>query len=161
LRLGPPQPLTASHRLDEFECGEPSLDDWLKRRALANQSSGASRTFVVIDDDGRVRGYYALAAGAVSHTSATSGVRRNMPDPVPVMVLGRLAVDRGAQGNHLGSALLQDAVTRAVSVSSNAGVRALLVHALHERAKQFYEYYGFQPSPIHPLTLMLRLPVGA
>jgi GNAT superfamily N-acetyltransferase len=160
LRLGPPQPLTASHRLDEFECGEPLLDDWLKRRALANQSSGASRTFVVIDDDGRVRGYYALAAGAVSHTSATSGVRRNMPDPVPVMVLGRLAVDRGAQGQHLGSALLQDAVKRAVSVSSNAGVRALLVHALHERAKQFYAHFGFQPSPIHPLTLMLRLPAG-
>jgi GNAT superfamily N-acetyltransferase len=161
LRLGSPQPLTASHHIDEFECGEPSLDEWLKRRALANQSSGASRTFVVLDDDGRVRGYYALAAGAVSHKSATSNVRRNMPDPVPVMVLGRLAVDRGAQGQQLGAALLQDAVKRAVSVSSNAGVRALLVHALHERAKQFYERYGFQSSPTHPLTLMLRLPPSA
>jgi GNAT superfamily N-acetyltransferase len=136
------------------------MDEWLKRRALANQSSGASRTFVVLDDDGRVRGYYALAAGAVSHKSATSNVRRNMPDPVPVMVLGRLAVDRGAQGQQLGAALLQDAVKRAVSVSSNAGVRALLVHALHERAKQFYERYGFQSSPTHPLTLMLRLPAS-
>jgi GNAT superfamily N-acetyltransferase len=151
----------ASHHLDEFECGEPSLDEWLKRRALANQSSGASRTFVALDDDGRVRGYYALAAGAVSHESATSKVRRNMPDPVPVMVLGRLAVDRSAQGRQLGAALLQDAVKRAVSVSSNAGVRALLVHALHERAKQFYERYGFQSSPTHPLTLMLRLPASA
>lgn len=156
--LVPPQPLTASHHLDGFECGEPSLDEWLKRRALANQSSGASRTFVVLDDGGRVRGYYALAAGAVSHESATSKVRRNMPDPVPVMVLGRLAVDRGAQGQQLGASLLQDAVKRAVTVSSNAGVRALLVHALHERAKQFYERYGFQSSPTHPLTLMLRLP---
>jgi GNAT superfamily N-acetyltransferase len=161
LLLGPPQPLTASHHLDEFGCGEPSLDEWLKRRALANQSSGASRTFVVLDDDGRVRGYYALAAGAVSHKAATSSVRRKMPDPVPVMVLGRLAVDRGAQGQQLGAALLQDAVKRAVSVSSNAGVRALLVHALHERAKQFYERYGFQSSPTHPLTFMLRLPAGA
>jgi GNAT superfamily N-acetyltransferase len=116
---------------------------------------------VVLDDDGRVRGYYALAAGAVSHRAATSGVRRNMPDPVPVMVLGRLAVDRGAQGQQVGAALLQDAVKRAVSVSSNAGVRALLVHALHERAKQFYERYGFQSSPTHPLTLMLRLPASA
>jgi len=161
LLLGAPQPLTASHRLDEFECGEPSLDEWLKRRALANQSSGARRTFVVLDDGGRVRGYCALAVGAVSHDSATSKVRRNMPDPVPVMVLGRLAVDRGAQGQKLGAALLQDAVKRAVTVSSNAGVRALLVHALHERAKQFYERYGFAPSPTHPLSLMLRLPASA
>lgn len=161
LLLGPPEPLTALHRLDEFECGEPSLDEWLKRRALANQSSGASRTFVVLDDSGRVRGYYALAAGAVSHESAISKVRRNMPDPVPVMVLGRLAVVRGAQGQQLGAALLQDAVKRTLAVSKNAGVRALLVHALHERAKQFYEHYGFQPSPTHAMTLMLRLPVSA
>jgi GNAT superfamily N-acetyltransferase len=161
LLLGPPQPLTASHHLDEFECGEPSLDEWLKRRALANQSSGASRTFVVLDDGERVRGYYALAAGAVSHESATSKIRRNMPDPVPVMVLARLAVDRGVQGQQLGAALLQDAVKRAVTVASNVGVRALLVHALHERAMQFYERYGFQSSPTHPLTLMLRLPASA
>jgi len=157
LRLSPPEPLAASHRLDGFECGEAVLDDWLKRRALANQSSGASRTFVVIDQDGRVCGYYAMAAGAVSHQLATSGVRRNMPDPVPVMVLARLAVDRRTQGQHLGASLLQDAVNRAVAVSQNAGVRALLVHALDEKAKQFYEHYGFQPSPTHPMTLMLRL----
>ena len=96
----------ASHRLDDFECGEVVLDEWLKRRALSNQSSGASRTFVVTDEGGRVHGYYAMAAGAVSHHLATSGVRRNMPDPVPVMVLARLAVDRRAQGLHLGAALL-------------------------------------------------------
>jgi predicted N-acetyltransferase YhbS len=124
---------------------------------MANQTSGASRTFVVTDQDGRVYGYYAMAAGAVSHQLATSRVRRNMPDPVPVMVLARLAVDRSSQGQHLGASLLQDAVNRAVAVSQHAGVRALLVHALHERAKQFYEHYGFQPSPTHPMTLMLRL----
>ena len=147
------------HRLGEFECGEAALDDWLKRRALANQATGASRTFVVTDEGGRVCGYYAMAAGAVSHQLATSRGRRsrNMPDPVPVMVLARLAVDRRAQGLHLGASLLQDAVNRAVAVSQNAGVRALLVHALHERARQFYERYGFQPSPTHPLTLMPRL----
>lgn len=160
LLFGAPQPLTAAHSLDGFECGEPALDEWLKRRALANQSSGASRTFVVLDNGGRVRGYYALAAGAVSHESAASKIRRNMPDPVPVIVLGRLAVDRGAQGRRLGAALLQDAVKRAVAVSHDAGVRALLVHALHERARQFYEHYGFQPSPTHHLTLMLRLPAS-
>lgn len=160
LQLSPPEPLTASHRLDDFECGEAVLDDWLQRRALANQSSGARRTFVVTDQDSRVCGYYAMAAGAVSHQLATSGVRRNMPDPVPVMVLARLAVDRGVQGQHLGASLLRDAVNRAVAVSQNAGVRALLVHALHEKAKQFYEHYGFQPSPVHPMTLMLRLSSG-
>ena len=157
VQLGAPEPLTSAHRLDEFECGESVLDDWLKRRALTNQLSGASRTFVVTDQDNRVCGYYAMAAGAVSHLMATSVVRRNMPDPVPVMVRARLAVDQRAQGMPLGAALLQDAVNRAVAVSLNAGVRALLVHALHDRAKQFYEHYGFQVSPVHPMTLMLRL----
>ena len=147
----------AARRLDDFECGEAVLDDWLKRGSLSNQASGASRSFAVTGEGGRVRAYYAMAAGAVSHQLATSGVRRNMPDPVPVMVLARLAVDRRAQGLHLGAALLQDAVNRAVAVSQNAGVRALLVHALHEKAGQFYEHYGFQPSPTHPMTLMLRL----
>ena len=157
LQLSAPRPLDASHLLDGFGSGEASLDEWLRRRALANQLSGASRTFVVADQDGRVYGYYALAAGAVSYQMATSGVRRNMPDPIPVMVLARLAVDQRAQGLRLGAALLQDAVNRAVTVSRNAGVRALLVHALHDRARQFYEHYGFQQSPQHPMTLMLRL----
>lgn len=157
LQLGAPQPLAASHILDDFACGEASLDDWLKRRALANQLTGASRCFVVTGPDGRVHGYYAMAAGAVSHQAATGGVRRNMPDPVPVMVLARLAIDRRAQGIQLGAALLQDAVNRTVAVSENTGVRALLVHALHDRAKHFYQHYGFQESPQHPMTLMLRL----
>jgi GNAT superfamily N-acetyltransferase len=155
--LSAPQPLAASHLLGEFACGEASLDEWLKRRAMANQLSGASRTFVVAGQGGQVYGYYAMAAGAVSHEMATSGVRRNMPDPVPVIVLARLAIDHRAQGIKLGAALLQDAVNRAVSVSQNAGVRALLVHALHDRAKQFYEHYGFQEFPLHSMTLMLRL----
>lgn len=157
LDLAPPQPLTAAHRLDDFCCKETALDEWLKRRALINQISGASRTFVVANRDGRVYGYYALAAGAVAHRIATGGVRRNMPDPVPVMVLARLAVDRDAQGNRLGGALLRDALERTAMVARNAGVRALLAHALHERAKTFYEHYGFRASPIDPLTLMLRL----
>lgn len=154
---GSPVPISAAHLLNEFECGQASLDEWLKRRALANQLSGASRTFVAAGQDGRVYGYYAMAAGAVSHQQATSGVRRNMPDPVPVMVLARLAVDRRAQGIKLGAALLQNAVNRAVAVSHNVGVRALLVHALDDRAKHFYQHYGFQESPQHPMTLMLRL----
>ena len=160
LQLSAPQPLAATHLVDEFQCGEIVLDDWLKRRAMSNQISGASRTFVVMGQDNRVYGYYAMAAGAVSHQMASSAIRRNMPDPVPVMVLARLAVDHRAQCIKLGASLLQDAINRAVVVSQNAGVRALLVHALHDRAKAFYEHYGFQSSPIHPMTLMLKLNIG-
>ncbi|XXG26551.1 MAG: hypothetical protein WJ307_03320 [Ferrovum myxofaciens] len=101
LQLTAPQPLVATHLLDGFECGEAVLDEWLKRRAMTNQLSGASRTFVVADQDGRVYGYYAMAAGAVSHQMATGLVRRNMPDPVPVMVLARLAVEHRARVSNL------------------------------------------------------------
>lgn len=158
MQLAAPEPLSIGHRIDAFDCGEPVLDEWLRKRALGNQSSGASRTFVVADASGRVMGYYALAAGAVAHETATSAVRRNMPDPVPVLVLGRLAVDRQAQGMKLGASLLQDAVKRAIGVSADAGIRALLVHALSEPAKQFYLHYGFQASTLHPMTLMMRMP---
>ena len=157
MKLHAPQPLTADHQLNTFNCGETSLDEWLKRRALLNQASGTSRTFVAVDENHTVMGYYALAAGAVHHQDATRSARQNMPAPLPVMVLARLAVDLRAQGMQLGAGLLRDAVERSLAVAQNAGVRALLVHALHERAKQFYLYFGFQASPVHPLTLMLRL----
>lgn len=157
LALTPPQPLTEAHQFDNFSCGEATLDAWLKRRALANQTSGASRCFVVADGQGRVHGYYALATGAVAHRAATGNVRRNMPDPIPVLVLARLAVDRAAQGRQLGGALLRDALERTVAVADNVGVRALLVHALHEQARAFYLHYGFGASPLDPLLLMLRL----
>ena len=152
-----PEPLTPAHELSDFQCGEASLDDWLRRRALANQMSGASRTFVVCDEQRRVMGFYALAAGAVSQTAATGHVRRGMPDPIPVLVLGRLAVHSSAQGMQLGASLLHDAVRRAATVAEQAGVRALLVHALNDNAKAFYLRYGFQVSPTHDMTLMLRL----
>lgn len=159
LQLQAPAPLTSVHLLDDFDCGESVLDNWLKRRALTNQLSGASRTFVVADQTQRVCGYYALAAGAVAHQLASSALRRNMPDPVPVLVLARLAVSRHAQGEKLGAALLQDAVNRAMVVAENTGVRALLVHALHERARQFYAHYGFQTSPVDAMVLMVRIKV--
>ena len=152
-----PAPLKLEHKLEAFACGEPMLDEWLRRRALANQITGASRTFVVADGQGQVVGYDALAAGAVAHRDAIRSVRRNMPDPVPVMVLGRLAVDLRARGLHLGAALLRDALQRTLLVSQNTGVRALLIHALNEGARGFYEHYGFKPSPSHPMTLMLVL----
>jgi len=156
-RLLPPQPLSVNHHLEDFSCGESLLDEWLRRRALSNQTLGATRTFVVTTDTGQVIAYYALAAGAVSHQDAPGKIRRNMPDPVPVLVLARLAVDQGFQGQRIGGALLQDAVQRAISVAENIGVRALLVHALHEQVVQFYAHYGFLPSPANPMTLMLPL----
>lgn len=156
--LTAPRALTESHGLLGFDCGEPVLDDWLKRRALANQLSRSSRTFVVADPAGRVFGYYALAAGSVARQSAIGALKRNSPDPVPVVVLGRLAVDRGAQGIKLGGALLQDALARSLAAAQEIGIRALIAHSLHDKARQFYQHYGFQTSPIDSLTMMMPLP---
>jgi len=133
------------------------FNEWLSKRALVNQITGASRTFLVVDNINRVLGYYALSSGAVSHNLSTGGVRRNMPDPVPVLVLGRLAVDTKMQGARLGAALLQDALLRTSSVAQQIGVRAMLVHALNANACAFYQHYGFQPSPVDAMTLMLKL----
>ena len=157
MNLQSPALLTQDHQVHEFDCGEAVLDEWLKRRALANNISGASRTFVVADDHHEVMGYYALAAGAVTHQESNRTIRQNMPDPIPVMVLARLAVDIRAQGMKLGAALLRDALQRCIQVSQNAGVRALLVHALHDKARQFYEHFGFKATPSHPMTLMLQM----
>jgi len=154
--LTPPAPLTASHALAEFDCGIPAMNDWLRRRALPNETSGASRTFVVCQD-ARVVGFYALATGSVSREEATGGIRRKMPEPIPVMVLGRLAVDVGWRKRGVGAGLLRDAVLRTLAVSKQAGIRALVVHALSEDAKAFYLRHGFQESPLQPMTLMLSL----
>lgn len=154
--LTPPASLTAYHALAEFDCGVPAMNDWLRRRALPNETSGASRTFVVCQD-ARVVGFYALATGSVRREEATGGIRRKMPEPIPVMVLGRLAVDVGWQKRGVGAGLLKDAVLRTLAVSKQAGIRALVVHALSEDAKEFYLRHGFQESPLQPMTLMLSL----
>lgn len=151
-----PELLTTAHRVHEFCCGEQVLDLWLRQRALRNQVSGASRTYVVCDDR-RVLGYYALATGGLMASEATGGIRRNMPNPIPAMVLGRLAVDTSAQGRGLGADLLRDAVLRTLRVAEEVGVRVLLVHALNENAAAFYQRYGFEVSPLRPQLLMLRL----
>ena len=157
MNLRAPESLSPDHQVSSFACGESTLDEWLKRRALGNQTSGASRTFVAANDQLEVMAYYALAAGAVAHQDATRKVRQNMPDPVPVLILGRLAVDQQIHGQKLGGALLQDAFKRSLLVAQNTGVRALLVHALNDRASAFYQHYGFQASAINPMTLMLPL----
>ena len=152
----PPTALTGRHEVSEFDCGNSALNDWLIKRALKNQSSGASRTFVVCQDD-RVVGYYALASGSVERMASPKPIARNMPEPIPVMVLGRLAIHNTMHGQKLGSALLKDALLRTLSVSKNVGIRAILVHAISEDAKRFYLGYGFQVSPIDPMTLMLPI----
>lgn len=151
-----PQPLAAHHRLDDFSCGEPSLDDWLRRRALRNQVNGSSRTYVLAEGD-VVVAYYCLSAGAISHAQAPSSLKRNRPDPLPVIVLGRLGIDEGHQQKGLGTALVRDAMIRALQASDIAGVSAILTHALSEPAKRFYLSRGFFQSPIQPLTLCLPL----
>lgn len=156
--LRPPEPIRPDHDLSRFESGEPSLDDWLRRRALQNESRGSSRTYVVCTKPGkRVVAYYCLAAGAVAHAGAPGRVRRNMPDPIPAMVIGRLAVDRNFQGRGLGRAMLRDAILRTIQAAGIAGVRAILVHAISESARRFYERCGFHASPIDPMTLMITV----
>ena len=158
MKVSAPCHLEAHHHLESFCCGETLLDAWLKTRARKNEASGASRTYVITRDYDVVS-YYSLAVGSVSHTLVPSRIRRNMPDPIPVMFLARLAVDTSLQGQGIGRALLRDAILRTEQAAHIAGIRAILVHALHERAKAFYMGCGFTPSSINELTLMLPLSV--
>ena len=151
-----PIPISLEHELLDFDSGEHSRDEWLKKRALKKQASGASRCFVLCNGK-KVIGYYSLSAGAISHESTPKTMRRNMPNPLPVLLLGRLAIDKNYHNQGLGSALLRDAIIRAVSVSSDAGVFAILVHALSEQAKRFYLSRGFIESPLQPTTLIMTL----
>jgi predicted N-acetyltransferase YhbS len=154
--LTPPEPITGNHHLADFDSGEVSLDEWLKKRALKNSAAGASRCFVLCSNQ-TVIGYYSLSAGAISHEAAPKAMRRNMPDPLPALLLGRLAVDRKYHNQGLGSALLRDALLRSLNIARDAGVFAILVHALHDQAKQFYLSRGFVESPLQPMTLMMTL----
>jgi GNAT superfamily N-acetyltransferase len=154
--IGAPEHLVSQHDVAAFDSGVAALDDWLKRHAFANETAGGSRTYVACVGR-RVVGYYALATGAVAPATATGRVRRNMPDPVPVMLLGRLAVDRAFQGRGIGEGLLRDAILRTLQAAELAGIRAMLVHAISEEAKRFYERHGFAESPIDPMTLMITI----
>lgn len=155
-----PSPLKTEHNFTAFACGEISLDHWLKNRALRNEGRGASRTYVVCVDQpraGTIVAYYCLATGSIACELAPGGIRRNMPDPIPVMVLGRLAVDINWQGQGIGKALLRDAILRTLQVSEIVGVKALVVHALSGQSVHFYEEHGFQKSPMDSNTLLLPL----
>jgi GNAT superfamily N-acetyltransferase len=154
--LSRPEPLTEVHDLSGFCSGVDALDDWLKRRARANQVSGASRTFVIAEDH-KVVGYYALASGAIAVASSVGRFRRNMPDPIPVAILGRLAIDRAQQGRGLGRALFRDCALRVAHAADTIGIRGIVVHAISDQAKAFYQALGFDPSPAEPMTLMVTL----
>ena len=154
--LSRPEPLSDVHELGDLSSGVGSLDDWLRRRARANQISGASRTFVVAEAN-KALGYYALASGGIAVTSSVGRFHRNMPDPIPVVVLGRLAIDRTWQGKGLGGDMLRDAVLRVMFAGESIGVRAILVHAISGEVKAFYEKHGFRSSPVDPMALMITL----
>jgi GNAT superfamily N-acetyltransferase len=154
--LSRPEPLADLHELKDSFSGVDSLDDWLKRRARPNQISGASRTFVIAEQQ-KVVGYYALASGAIASAESVGRFRRNMPDPIPVAILGRLAIDRSMQGQGLGRALFRDCALRVAQAADTIGIRGIVVHAISDRAKAFYIALGFDPSPGEPMTLMVTL----
>jgi GNAT superfamily N-acetyltransferase len=149
--------LGPEHSFETFSSGEPTLDDWLKRRALANQGAGASRCYVVCDERNQVVGYYAISSGALASAEAPGKIRRNMPDPIPMAIIGRLAVDQSQQGKGLGVAMLKDAVLRIRQAATIMGIRGVLVHAISDGAKQFYERHGFVSDPRTPMTLIPSL----
>ncbi|MFH0788369.1 MAG: GNAT family N-acetyltransferase [Pseudomonadota bacterium] len=152
-----PVPLSTAHDFESFDCGHPVLNEWLRRYALLNQRANATRTFVVCQEK-QVIGYYSLAVGAVDYSVASERIRKGLArHPVPVMILARLAVNGADQGKKIGQSLLKDAVMRTLQAAEFAGIRAILVQAKDERARSFYERFGFEPSPLSPFQLMIML----
>lgn len=148
-----PQRISPEHIVEHFDCGELSLNDWLKKRALKNDLGDASRTYVVCYDS-TVVAYYSLHLGCSQHSQAVRKIKRNMPDPIPAIVLGRLAVDINHQGKGLARALIKDIFLRAIQVSDLAGTKVVLVKALNENVTSFYQSFGFVQSKTDPLLLM-------
>lgn len=153
-----PEPLAQHHDLQSFNCGKSTLNDWLKKKShKVQQIGGSSRTYVVCAEDNRVIGYYALATGSINREDAPGKVKRNMPDPIPVVIIGRLAVDESFKGQGIGTGLLKDALLRVVSAAEEIGIRAVLVHAIDETVRKFYLKHGFYESPVNDLSLMITV----
>jgi GNAT superfamily N-acetyltransferase len=150
--------LTGDHVLERFDCGKPALDEWLHNRALANQASGASRTWVVIEESlADVVAYYASSTASIMRSAASTRVRKNQPEQIPAVLLARMAVDQRHTGKGLGAALLKHFMLKALEVAQSVGVRVLLIHAKDDEAKDFYSHFGFVESPFDPLTLVMLL----
>lgn len=157
MSLRGPEPLGLQHRLEDFDCGKPVLNDWLLHHARQAQGSGSARTFVVADDD-RVAGYFSLTVGQVDTVEAPDRIRKGMGQyPVPVVILARLAVSAQDQGRGIGFGLLQDAIRRTLQIAEQAGIRALLTHPIDEDAAKFYIRFGFIASPLRAQQLLLLL----
>jgi GNAT superfamily N-acetyltransferase len=149
--------LTKDHDVSSFDCGKPSLNDWLRRFALTNQQSDAARTYV-IHRGGKVVGYYSLSAGSVRREESPARIAKGLAQhPIGIILLARLAVDRSERGAGIGKTLLADALSRALAASDAIGARAILVHAIDEQAAAFYQKFGFEPSPLDPKQLLLLM----
>jgi len=156
-QLEAPVPLLKSHRLDGFDCGDTSLNEYLVRFARTNHQSGSARTYVACRGK-KVVGFYSLSFGSIEVRTATSRVAKGLPqDPISIMLLARLAVDVTEQGNGIGKGLLKDAVLRTLQASEIGGLRAMLVHAKDKQAQAFYRKFGFESSPTNDLHLMMLL----
>ncbi|HDG1707809.1 TPA: GNAT family N-acetyltransferase [Kluyvera ascorbata] len=150
--------LSPAHLIADFCSGEPVLDDWLKRRAWQNEETGATRTFVLCSGaDKRVMGYYSLSTGAIQREAVPGAFRRNMPEPIPIVLIARFAVDVDYQNQRWGGKMLREAVMRTMLIAQVIGVRGLVVHALSDNAKNFYQRFGFVESPLQPHTLVLPI----
>lgn len=154
-----PEPLRGKHSTEGFECGEPALDTWIDKHAREAEASGSARVFVTTDDGERVVGFYALSAASVSPGDATERLIKGQPkqQAVPVILVGRLAVDLGHQGKRVGRSLLQDALLRCAAAAESIGARAAIVHAISDDAVGFYERFGFEASPTDPHHLILLM----
>jgi GNAT superfamily N-acetyltransferase len=152
------EPISESHDVSRFDCGgHQSLNDWLKRFALTNERSESARTYVV-HRNGLVVGYYSISTGSVFVEEAPARISKGLArHPIPVILLARLAVDKDERSTGLGKALLKDALRRIAQAADIVGARAVLVHAIDEQARKFYEHFGFEPSPVHELQLMLLM----
>ena len=148
--------LREHYELEKSDCGDASLNDWLKKRARANQASGASRVFVTCEEN-RVAGYYALSSSAITPTITPGRFRRNMLNPIPVVLIRRLAIDKIRQGQGIGRALFRDAALRVSQAGETIGIRGIAVHAISDEARKFYLALGFTKCPGEAMTLVLTL----
>jgi GNAT superfamily N-acetyltransferase len=155
--LSSPEPLASGHKLEDFDCGKPSLNEWLLQHARQAQASGSAKTFVAVDDD-RVAGYFSLTVGQVDILDAPERFRKGMGQyPLPVVILARLAVCKQDHGQGIGFGLLQDAIRRTFLMAEQAGIRAMLTHPIDEEAARFYTRFGFSASPLRERQLLLLL----